>query len=152
MNKVILIGNVGKDPEVKYLDSGQCLANFTLATSETFKNKAGEKVTTTEWHKVTLWGKTAEIAEKWVHKGDKLMIEGKIKTRTYDNKEGQKVYVTEIVGDSMEMLGGKPATGGQDAQGAAKEEPEYKWTRPQQAAPELAPVSGENYSDDDLPF
>ena len=114
INKVILVGNVGKDPEVRYLENGVAVANFPFATSETYRNKSGEKVTTTEWHNIVLWRGLAEVAEKYVKKGSQLYLEGRIKTRAWDDKEGNKRYTTEIVGDNMQMLGKKgdsdPAT------------------------------------------
>ena len=110
MNKAILIGNVGKEPEIRKTQSGISVANFSLATSK--KIKGEDK---TEWHRIVAWDKLAEIIEKYVHKGDKLMIEGEIETRDYE-KDGQKVYTTEIRAWNMEMLGGKPegnqSTGG----------------------------------------
>ncbi|UCG28620.1 MAG: single-stranded DNA-binding protein [Bacteroidales bacterium] len=105
INKVILVGNVGKDPEVRYLENGVAVANFPFATSETYRNKSGEKVTTTEWHNIVLWRGLAEVAEKFVKKGTQLYIEGKIRTRAWDDKDGNKRYTTEIVGDNMQMLG-----------------------------------------------
>lgn len=102
MNKAILIGNVGKEPEIRKTQSGISVANFSLATSK--KVKGEEK---TEWHRIVAWDKLAEIIEKYVHKGDKVMIEGEIETRDYE-KDGQKVYTTEIRAGNMEMLGGKP--------------------------------------------
>jgi single-strand DNA-binding protein len=107
VNKVLLIGNVGKDPDIRYLDSGVAIARFPLATSETYKNREGEKVTTTEWHNIVLWRGLAEVAEKYVKKGSQLFIEGRIRTRSYDDKDGNKKYVTEIVADTMQMLGKK---------------------------------------------
>lgn len=107
VNKVILVGNVGKDPEVKYLDGGTAVANFPLATSESYKNKSGEKVTSTEWHHIVLWRGLAEVAEKYVKKGAHLYIEGRIKTRQWEDQNGQKRYTTEIYGDQMQMLGRK---------------------------------------------
>lgn len=107
INKVILIGNAGKDPEVRHLDSGITVASFSLATSETYKDKDGNKVTNTEWHNIVAWRKLAEIVEKYVKKGSSLYIEGKIKTRSYDDKDGVKKYVTEIFADQMQMLGSK---------------------------------------------
>ena len=101
MNKAILIGNVGKEPEIRKTQSGISVANFSLATSK--KIKGEDK---TEWHRIVAWDKLAEIVEKYVHKGDKLMIEGEIETRDYE-KDGQKVYTTEIRAWNMEMLGGK---------------------------------------------
>ena len=105
INKVILVGNVGKDPEVRYLDSGVAVANFPFATSETYKNKNSEKVTTTEWHNIVLWRGLAEVVEKYVKKGSQLYLEGKIRTRSWDDRDGNKRYTTEIVADTMQMLG-----------------------------------------------
>ncbi len=110
VNKVILIGNVGKDPEVRHLDSGVAVANFPLATSETYKNKDGQKVTNTEWHNIVIWRGLAEVAEKYVKKGNPLYIEGKIRTRSWDDKDGNKRYTTEIVADNMQMLGSKQSS------------------------------------------
>lgn len=109
VNKVILLGNVGKDPEVRYLDTGIALATFPLATSEHAYTLAnGTQVPErTDWHNLVLWRGLAEIAEKYVHKGDKLYVEGKIKTRTYNDQAGNKRYVTEIFVDNMEMLSPK---------------------------------------------
>ena len=110
VNKVILIGNLGRDPEVKYLDSGVAVANFSLATSENYKNKEGDRVNQTEWHNIVLWRGLAEIAEKYLKKGDSIYIEGKIKNRKWEDKEGVTRYTTEILCDNMTMLGGKPST------------------------------------------
>jgi len=109
VNKVILIGNLGRDPEVKYLDSGVAVANFSLATSESYKNKEGDRVNQTEWHNIVLWRGLAEIAEKYLKKGDSVYIEGKIKNRKWEDKEGVTRYTTEILCDNMTMLGGKPS-------------------------------------------
>ena len=108
VNKVILVGNLGKDPQVNYLDNGIAVANFSLATTESYKNKEGEKVSQTEWHNIVLWRGLAEVAEKYLKKGSSVYIEGKIKTRKWEDKEGVTKYTTEILGDSMTMLGGKP--------------------------------------------
>ena len=112
MNKVMLIGNVGKEPEVKYVDRGVCVASVLLATTErAYKLKDGTEVPErTEWHNIILWRGLAEVIEKYVHKGDKLFIEGQIRTRSYDNRNGMKRYVTEIWADSMEMLTPKAQT------------------------------------------
>jgi len=107
VNKVILIGNLGKDPEVRYLDSGVAVANFSLATTENYKNKEGERVSQTEWHNIVLWRGLAEVAEKWLKKGSSVYIEGKIRNRRWEDKEGNTRYTTEILGDNMTMLGKK---------------------------------------------
>jgi single-strand DNA-binding protein len=105
INKVILVGNVGRDPEVRHLDKGVAVANFSLATTETYTAKTGEKVSTTEWHNIVAWRGLAEVAEKYVKKGSQLFIEGRIKTRAWDDKEGVKHYTTEIFADTMQLLG-----------------------------------------------
>ena len=109
VNKTILLGFVGKEPDVKHLDSGMAVANFTLATTEKgYKTRDGKEIPDrTEWLNIVMWNKLAEIAEKYVHKGDKLYIEGKIRTRSYDAQDGSKRYVTELFADSMEMLSSK---------------------------------------------
>jgi len=103
LNKVQLIGRLGKDPEVRHLDSGVNVASFSIATSESYTNKAGEKVEQTEWHNIVAWGKLAEIIEKWVNKGMLVYVEGKLKTRKWE-KDGQTHYTTEIFADGLQML------------------------------------------------
>tara|TARA_R110002073_G_scaffold74420_1_gene181974 strand:- start:49 stop:483 length:435 start_codon:yes stop_codon:yes gene_type:complete len=110
VNKVILVGNLGKDPEVRHLENGRAVANFSLATSETYKNREGEKVTQTEWHNVVLWTPLAEIAEKYLTKGGQVYIEGKLTSRSYDDKEGITRYRTEVVGREMTLLGSRPSS------------------------------------------
>ena len=107
INKVILIGNVGKDPEVRHLESNVSVANFTLATSENYTNKSGEKVTTTEWHNIVCWRGLASIAENYIRKGSQIYVDGKIRTRSYDAPDGSKRYITEILADSIQLLGKK---------------------------------------------
>ena len=109
VNKVILVGNLGKDPEVRYLDNGVAVANFSLATTENYKNKEGERVSQTEWHNIVLWRGLAEVAEKYLKKGASVYVEGKIKTRKWEDKEGNTRYNTEILADNMTMLGGRPS-------------------------------------------
>lgn len=106
-NKVQLIGNLGNDPEIINLESGRTLAKFSIATNETFKNADGEKVTETQWHNIVAWGKTAQIIEKYVTKGKEVAIEGKLTNRSYETKEGDKRYVTEVVCNELLMLGTK---------------------------------------------
>lgn len=104
-NRVQLIGHVGNDPEIKTFDGGRKLANFNLATNESYKNDKGEKVEETQWHKLAAWGKTAEIIEKYVTKGKEIAIEGKLTHRSYDDKNGEKRYVTEVVVNDVLLLG-----------------------------------------------
>ena len=117
VNKVILVGNVGKDPETRYLDESTAITKFPMATSETYKNRQGERVSTTEWHNVVLWRGLAQVAEKYVKKGTQIYIEGRIKTRSYDDAEGNKKYITEIVGDQMQLLGRRPDDDGSRGDG-----------------------------------
>jgi single-strand DNA-binding protein len=117
VNKVILIGNLGKDPETRYMPSGSAVTNLTLATSESWKDKqTGENQERTEWHKVAMFGKLAEIAAEYLRKGSQVYIEGKLRTRKWQDKEGKDRWTTEIVADEMNMLGGK---GGGGAAGAS---------------------------------
>jgi single-strand DNA-binding protein len=111
INKVILVGNVGKDPVIRYFDKGVAKATFPLATSETYTNQQGETITSTEWHNIVLWRALAEVAEKTVKKGSQLYIIGKIKTRSYVDKEGNNKYITEILADTLLLLDKKQATG-----------------------------------------
>ena len=141
MNKAILIGRAGKDPEVNRLQGGSTVAKLTLATSRRWTNKSGEKVEKTEWHHLVAWDKLAEIMEKWVHKGDQLFIEGEINYREYTDKEGINRYVTEILVSNMEMLG-------------SKDKPEQKTEK---TKVELKPVNIDDLPDPDaidgdLPF
>ena len=104
-NKVQLIGNLGNDPEVITLESGKKLAKFAIATNESYKNTNGEKVTDTQWHNIVAWGKTADIIEKYVSKGKEIAIEGKLTSRSYETKDGEKRYITEVVCNELLMLG-----------------------------------------------
>ena len=169
VNKVILVGNVGKDPEVRYLDEGTAIAKFPLATSETYKNRSGERVSNTEWHNVVLWRGLAQVAEKYVKKGSQIYIEGRIKTRSYDDQDGNKRYITEITGDQMQLLGKKPDEGeyggggasagagttsapaAQPAQPAAQ--PSQPSAQPgQQPGQQTDPLGPVDNGTDDLPF
>lgn len=106
MNKVILIGRLGREPEVRHLDNGKAVANFSIATSESYKNKAGERVESAEWHNIVLWSPQAEVAERFLRKGDQVSIVGKLTTRSWDDKDGNKRYTTEVVGRELGLLGG----------------------------------------------
>ena len=141
VNKVILVGNVGKDPEVRHLDKGVSVANFPLATTETYLAKNGEKVSTTEWHNIVLWRGLAEVTEKYVTKGRQLYIEGRLRTRSWDDKDGVKRYTTEIYADVMQLLG-KRDDNGAAAPAASATESFEKVSEPDFSQPE----------EDDLPF
>ena len=104
VNKVVLIGNLGKEPDVQHLEGNIAVAKFPLATTETFKDKSGKLNSQTEWHTVVLWRGLAELAQKYLHKGSLIYVEGKLRTRSWDDKEGNKKYATEIIGDNLIML------------------------------------------------
>jgi single-strand DNA-binding protein len=148
VNKVILIGNLGQDPDVRFTPNGNAVANLNLATDESYKDKnSGQMVPKTEWHRVVIFGKVAEVAGQYLKKGSKVYIEGKLQTRKWQNKEGQDQYTTEVVVDisgQMQMLDGKP-DGAQSGQQSA----------PRQQAPQQQTAGGpgpENDFDDDIPF
>lgn len=107
VNRVILLGNLGKDPETRFLENGRARVTFSLATNDSYKNKEGERVTNTEWHNIVLWTPLAEIADKYLNKGKQVYIEGKLTNRSYVDKEGQTKYITEVVGQNLVLLGGK---------------------------------------------
>jgi single-strand DNA-binding protein len=110
-NKVQLIGNVGNAPEIKNLESGKKVASFSIATNEFYKNSNGKKVQNTQWHSIVAWGKTAEIVENYVGKGKEIAIEGKLTSRSYETKDGEKRYVTEILANEILLLGGNASNG-----------------------------------------
>ncbi|MFO7765728.1 MAG: single-stranded DNA-binding protein [Pelovirga sp.] len=107
VNKVILVGRLGKDPELRYTPSGTAVVTFSMATTENYKDRDGNRQEKTEWHNVVAWRQLAEICGKFLHKGKQVYIEGKIQTRSYDDRDGNKRYITEIVADQMQMLGSK---------------------------------------------
>ncbi len=144
VNKVILIGNLGADPEIKVIPNGAKVARLRLATSESYTNKEGERITNTEWHSVNVWRGLADVAEKYLKKGDKVYVEGKLRTRSYE-KDGDTRYVTEIEGDNMTMLGSRNEGGG-SSQPSATSKPSAK------PAADLSADSSEDESFDDLPF
>ncbi len=143
LNKVMLIGNLGKDPEVRYTTSGQAVASFNLATSEKYKNKqSGDWEEKTEWHRVTLWGKLAEIAGEYLAKGKTVYIEGRLQTRKWTDRDGNDRYTTEIVGDRMQMLGGRSdgaAGGGRRPEAGGVADTTVSYDEPP-------------FQDDDIPF
>src|SRR5574337_871637 len=139
VNKVILVGNLGKDPETRYAPSGDAICNITLATTDSWKDKAtGEKKEQTEWHRVAFFGKLAEIADQYLKKGSQCYIEGSLKTRKWQDKDGQDRYTTEIRADTMKMLGGRPDGGQGDGQsrsqgdGQQRQAPAQRQQPPQQ--------------------
>ena len=150
VNKVILIGNLGADPETRYLPSGDAVTNIRIATTDTWKDKSGEKQEHTEWHRVAFFGKTAEIAGEYLKKGSPVYVEGRIRTRKWQDKEGQERFSTEIVGDRMQLLGGRG--GGGDSM---QREPVGAGAGAGAASAKAAPrKSGGSFDemDDDIPF
>ena len=168
VNKVILLGNLGRDPEVRYMPSGDPIANITIATSRRYKNKAGEMVEETEWHRVSFFGRLAEIASQYLKKGNPVYVEGRIRTNKYTDKDGIEKYSTEIVASEMQLLGGREGRGapsgvddgyGGDAganyapRPAPASRPPAPQARPAPApAPAARPASGFDDMDDDIPF
>lgn len=144
VNKVILIGNAGADPDVRYTPEGVPVANFSLATSETWKDSSGERQEKTEWHRLVLWRGLAEIAKSYVKKGSKLYVEGKLQTRSWEDQSGQKRYTTEVVVNEMNLLDGRD-------EGSSQGQPQGQRTQGAQSqqAPPYQPSEGD---DDDLPF
>jgi len=140
VNKVILVGNVGRDPEVRHLDKGVAVARFSLATTENYTSKTGEKVSNTEWHNVVAWRGLAEVVEKYVKKGSQLYIEGRLRTRDYD-KDGVKHYATEINADTMQLLGKRE---GQAEMGTQP--------MPAESAQSVSEPDFSQPEEDDLPF
>jgi single-strand DNA-binding protein len=112
VNKVILVGNLGKDPEVRHLEGGVSVAHFTLATNDYYKDKQGNRVERTEWHNISAWRGLADMADKFLKKGQQVYIEGKLRTRQYQDKDQQTRYITEIIADEISMLGGRPQGAG----------------------------------------
>ena len=162
VNKVILVGNLGKDPEIRYMPNGDAVTNITLATTDSWKDKnTGEKKETTEWHRIVFFRKLAEIAGQYLKKGSQVYIEGALKTRKWQDQSGQERYTTEIVADSMQMLGrreggGSPdygnAGGGNAGGGYSRPAPTQQASRPAPQSAPPAPQGGYGDFEDDIPF
>ena len=152
VNKVILVGNLGKDPEVRHLESGASVASFSLATTESYKDRTtGERKEITEWHNITLWRGLADVAEKYLKKGSQIYVEGKLRTRSWEDKEGNTRYTTEVIGDSMTMLGSPGGGGGNSQQysGSTQSSGTTKKASPAQSGSD---IEQDSIEDDDLPF
>ncbi|MGV3743123.1 MAG: single-stranded DNA-binding protein [Burkholderiaceae bacterium] len=152
INKVIIVGNLGRDPETRYMPSGDAMTNIAIATTDSWKDKAtGEKKEATEWHRVAMFGKLAEIAGQYLKKGSQVYIEGKLRTRKWQDKDGVEKYTTEIIADTMQMLGSRQGAGG----GASMDEGySAPAARPSAGASRPAAKPAPNFSDmdDDIPF
>jgi len=158
LNKVLLIGNVGKDPEVRHLESGASVATITLATSERFKDKSGNLQESTEWHTVIAWRQLADLAANYIRKGSQIYVEGRIRTRNWDDQNGVKHYVTEIQADSIQLLG-RRSDGQQGQQGGYQQrqsqpaQPVHQTApAPQPTTPIISPADINSDDPDDLPF
>ncbi len=148
VNKAILVGRLGRDPETRYTSGGQAVANFTLATDETFKDRSGERQKRTEWHRVVLWGKLAEIAQQYLKKGMLVYVEGRIQTRQWEDKrDGQKRQTTEIVGNVMRMLTSRSEGAGIGAGASRSADADAEGMIPSEE-----PAAGPEISDEDIPF
>ncbi|WP_165675575.1 single-stranded DNA-binding protein [Metapseudomonas otitidis] len=160
VNKVILVGNVGGDPEVRYMPNGNAVTNITLATSESWKDKqTGQQQERTEWHRVVFFGRLAEIAGEYLRKGSQVYVEGSLRTRKWQGQDGQDRYTTEIVVDingQMQLLGGRPGNDGDSAPRAPRpqREPQQSTPRESRPAPQPAAQPAPDYDsfDDDIPF
>ncbi|PYU11483.1 MAG: single-stranded DNA-binding protein [Acidobacteria bacterium] len=161
VNKVILVGRLGRDPETRYTGSGQAVANFSLATDESYKDRNGERQKRTEWHKIVVWGKQAEIAQQYLKKGSLVFIEGRIQSREWQDKEGQKRTSFEIVANNFRMLGGRAegAAAGAGAGGSGTAAPrggdEFDQSAPAEdsySGGGGSPAAGPEISDEDIPF
>jgi single-strand DNA-binding protein len=149
VNKVILVGRLGRDPETRYTSSGQAVCNFTLATDETYKDRAGERQKRTEWHRIVVWAKQAEIAQQYLHKGSLIYLEGRIQTRQWDDREGQKRTTTEIVATNFRMLGGRgDASAAAAGAGGSGSDVEAH----AQSSSVAEDMPGPEPSDEDIPF
>ena len=155
VNKVMLVGRLGQDPDVRYMPNETAVCNFSLATSRRYKNKDGERVENTEWHRVVMFGKLAEIAKEYVKKGSQIYIEGRLQTRKWQTKEGQDRYTTEIIAENMTMLGGKSDSAEGSNQSSNDSEFSQDKKQSKEAMPESATPSKNPFDalgDDDIPF
>ena len=156
VNKVILVGNLGRDPEMRFMPNGEAVCNFSIATTDSWKDKSGQKQERTEWHNIVIYRKLAEIAGEYLKKGRPVYIEGRLQTRKWQTKEGQDRYTTEIIADQMQMLGGREGGGGSSSYDASDEDQSrpQQTSRPAQAAPANQPASGGDFDafEDDIPF
>ncbi len=154
VNKVIIVGNLGGDPETRYMPSGSAVTNFTVATNESWKDKqTGEQKERTEWHKVAMFNRLAEIAAEYLRKGSQVYIEGKLRTRKWQGQDGQDRYTTEIIADEMQMLGGRGGAGGGGSfGGGGGQQGGGQQGGGQQGGGNAPPQPGPDDFDDDIPF
>ena len=160
VNKVILVGNLGRDAELRYTPGGAAVATINMATTDVYKDREGQKKEDTQWHRVVLWGRTAESLHEYLTKGKQIYVEGRLQTRKWTDKDGVEKYTTEIRGDEMKMLGSRQGAGGGDASGRQYDAGGYDAPAPSRPAPQQAPKAlpkssgsgGFGDFDDDIPF
>ena len=152
VNKVILVGRLGRDPETRYTGGGQAVANFSLATDESYKDRNGERQKRTEWHKIVVWGKQAEIAQQYLKKGSLVFIEGRIQSREWQDKEGQKRTSFEIVANNFRMLGGRSDAAAAGAGGGSRSEDDMGAPHSGGEEPMGGASGAPEISDEDIPF
>lgn len=144
VNKVLLIGRLGNNPEIRYTNTGTAVANFNLATSENWNDKSGQRQERTEWHRVVVWGKLAELCEKYLSKGRQCFVEGRLQTRSWDDKDGNKRYTTEIVASTIQFLGGNAQPGASAGAGAGMSD--------NGPVPEMSGAPESSFTEDEIPF
>ena len=159
VNKVILVGNLGRDPEVRYMPNGEAVCNFSIATTDSWKDKSGQKQEKTEWHNIVMYRRLAEIAGEYLKKGRPVYIEGRLQTRKWQTKEGQDRYTTEIIAESMQMLGGRDSGGGSsgstsNAQNQSQSQGHDEFNQAPQRTSGAPQAAATNFDDfeDDIPF
>ena len=153
VNKVIIVGNLGRDPETRYMPSGDAMTNIAVATTDKWKDKAsGEQKEATEWHRVAFFGKLAEIAGQYLKKGSQVYVEGKLRTRKWTDKEGVEKYTTEIIADTMQMLGSRQGMGGGAAMDEGQGSAPTRQSAPAASRPASKPAANFSDMDDDIPF
>jgi single-strand DNA-binding protein len=154
VNKVILVGNLGRDPEMRYMPSGDALASFSIATTDTWKDKSGQRQERTEWHRISMFGKQAEVAGQYLKKGSSVYIEGRLQTRKWTDKEGHERQTTEVVADRMQMLGARAGGNAFEVMDEGDDMPRQSAPREQSAAGAKPAGGGSGFDDfeDDIPF
>ena len=154
VNKVILMGNLGRDPEVRFMPNGDAVCNFSIATTDSWKDKAGERQEKTEWHNIVMYRRLAEIAGEYLKKGRPVYLEGRLQTRKWQTKEGQDRYTTEVIADSMQMLGGRDGAPAQESQPSSQPEAkdEFDQTPSRNSQSESTSSSSFDEFEDDIPF
>lgn len=151
VNKVIIVGRLGQDPDVRYTTGGQAVANYTVATSETFNDKSGQKQERTEWHRIVVWGRLAELCRDYLKKGKQVYIEGRLQTRNYDDKNGVKKYITEIVANTVQFLGSATAADKEERAAASSSAP-HATAHDNTGIEFVEPANTPSIGDDDIPF